>query len=330
MLITCKTPLRISFFGGGTDYPEYISQNRGAVVGMAINKYIYISMLQLNDFLEYKYRISYSKHERVNSISDIEHPVVRAILHEYGIEVPLDISVLSDLPARSGLGSSSSFTVGFLHLVSRLNKHNFTKYDLAEKAIFVERELLNENVGLQDQFHAAFGGINKFEFYSNRTRISPVRISGESLNSLTESLCLVFTGIVRSASDTLDEQIDKTKKGLINRSLEHLLTLTDQAIDLLESNSSDKMLADLGGMLDESWQTKRNLSNRVSNQFIDDLYTTARYNGALGGKLCGAGGGGFFLLVIPKHVQNKVADALAPMKLVPVGIDTNGSSIIFG
>jgi len=330
MLLTCRTPLRISFFGGGTDYPEYIEQNRGAVLGMAIDRYIYISALKLGTFLDYKYRVSYSKHERVNSIEEIEHPVVRAVLSHYGIDQPLDISVLSDLPARSGLGSSSSFTVGFLNLVAKILDLRFTKYDLAEKAIFVERTLLKENVGLQDQYHASFGGINRFDFRTNRTQISPVRISGGSLEILSQSLYLVFTGIARFASATLDEQIENTKTKAINSKLEHLLKLTDQAVDVLESENPLKMLIDLGAMLHEGWETKRSLSQKVSNPTIDELYATARKNGALGGKLCGAGGGGFFLLLVPPHARKQVTEALSPLKMIPLRIDTGGSTIIYG
>ncbi len=329
MLLTCRTPLRISFFGGGTDYPEYIEQDRGAVVGMAIDKYIYVSALRLANFLEYKYRLSYSRHERVQAIEEIEHPVVRAVLQHYEIEKPLDITVLSDLPARSGLGSSSSFTVGFLNLIAQILDLRYTKYELAQKAIFVERELLRENVGLQDQFHASFGGINRFDFLPGRTRISPVGITGANLELLSQSLFLVFTGIARFASQTLDAQIENTKQKTITRELSHLLKLTDQAVEVLESGRIDGILGDLGAMLHEGWETKRRLSDRVSNATIDELYATARASGALGGKLCGAGGGGFFLLLVPPEAQATVAAALQPLKLIPIRIDTGGSTVIY-
>lgn len=329
MLLTCRTPLRISFFGGGTDYPEYIEQNRGAVVGMAIDKYIYVSALRLAAFLEYKYRLSYSKHERVSSVEAIEHPVVRAVLSHYGIDQPLDITVLSDLPARSGLGSSSSFTVGFLNLIAKLLDLRYTKYELAQKAIFVERDLLRENVGLQDQYHASFGGINRFDFRPGRTQISPVRITGATLELLSQSLFLVFTGIARFASRTLDEQIENTRGKKIERELSHLLKLTDQAVDVLEAEHLTSMLRDLGAMLHEGWETKRRLSQKVSNPAIDDLYETARRAGALGGKLCGAGGGGFFLLLVPPGARDSVAAALQPLKLISLRIDTGGSTVIY-
>lgn len=329
MLLTCRTPLRVSFFGGGTDYPEYIAQNRGAVLGMAIDKYVYISALKIGPFLDYKYRLSYSKHERVNQISEIEHPVVRAILSNYEYDQPLDISVLSDLPARSGLGSSSSFTVGFLNLISKILEIRQTKHDLAKKAISVERDMLLENVGLQDQHHAAFGGINRFDFYPKRTQISPVQISGNVLEELSESLFIVFTGIARYASETLDKQIENTKQKLITSELSHLLKLTDQAVDVLESDNSSGILREFGELLHESWETKRKLSKKVSTPAIDDLYTTARRNGALGGKLCGAGGGGFFLLLVPPEARTKVINALLPLRVVPIRVDCSGSTIIY-
>lgn len=329
MLLTSRTPLRISFFGGGTDYPEYIEQNRGAVLGMAINKYIYISTLQLGSFLDYKYRLSYSKHEKVNEISEIEHPVVRAILAHYKISDPLDISVLSDLPARSGLGSSSSFTVGFLNLIERIIGCRPTKYDLAEKAIFFEREMLSENVGLQDQYHAAYGGINRFDFHPNRIQISPIKIGSEKLNLLSSSLYLVYTGTSRFASDILTDQIKNTINKTNSAHLDNLLNLTDIAVDLLEKSNTESLIKDFGSLLHESWETKKALSGKVTTSSIDELYDLALKNGAISGKLCGAGGGGFFLLLAPNHTVAKLNEALNPLKLIPIQIDTDGSTIIY-
>jgi D-glycero-alpha-D-manno-heptose-7-phosphate kinase len=204
MMIVSRTPLRISFFGGGTDYPEYFERARGAVLGMAIDKYIYISALRLASVLDYKYRVSYSKIEMVAAVSEIQHPVVRAVLEHHGLDQPLDVSILADLPARSGLGSSSAFTVGFLNLVGTLRHQMMTKLDLARSAVYIERDVLGENVGVQDQYHAAFGGLNRFDFETGRTRLSPIQMSGACQGALTSSLFLVYTGMTRFASVTLD------------------------------------------------------------------------------------------------------------------------------
>src|SRR5262249_53862038 len=187
-LVTSRTPLRVSFFGGGTDYPEYFQRARGAVVGMAIDRYVYIAALRLSNTLDYRYRVSYSRVETVKAAGDIQRPLVRTALQHFEISEPLDISVMADLPARSGLGSSSSFAVGFINLLSGMRRRQITKLDLARQAVFVERELLRENVGVQDQYHAAFGGLNRFDFEGERTRISPVQMTGDCLAALTSSL----------------------------------------------------------------------------------------------------------------------------------------------
>lgn len=330
MMISSRTPLRVSFFGGGTDYPEYFERHRGAVVGMAIDKYIYISTLKLRDFLQYKYRVSYSKLETVQNIRDIQHPVVRVVLEHYGVDEALDISVLSDLPASSGLGSSSSFTVGLINLVNALKSVCMTKLELGNQAIFVERKLLGETVGVQDQLHAAFGGINRFDFVDGRTRISPVQMTSQGQAALLNSLVLIYTGINRFASETLDEQLQATAEQKLDSDLAHLLTLTNEAVSILESSNSNSMLQDLGALMHEGWETKRRLSSKISNPEIDHLYDLARQHGALGGKLCGAGSGGFLLMVVPPDRHADLAAAIAPIKIVNVGMDTQGSTILHG
>lgn len=329
-MIISRTPLRISFFGGGTDYPEYFRRNRGAVIGMTINKYIYISALKLVDFVEYKYRVSYSKLERVGSIDEIEHPVVRNVLRHFGVADALDISVHSDLPARSGLGSSSAFTVGLINLVGALLSRPMTKLDLARQAILVERDLLKENVGVQDQLHAAFGGINRFDLAATRIRISPVQMRADCIDHLTRSLALVHSGVSRFASETLSEQIENTKNERLDDELAALLSLTDKAVDVLEQDDPDAVVKDLGAMMQEGWLIKRRLSSKVSLPEIDGLYERAMTCGALGGKLCGAGGGGFMLFVVPAERMRAFITAMAPMKVFAVGIDTVGSMILHG
>lgn len=330
MLITSRTPLRVSFFGGGTDYPAYFERRRGAVIGMAIDRYIYISTLKMSDIIDYRYRVTYSKLERTCAHSEIEHPVVRAVLGHYGIDDALDISIQSDLPASSGLGSSSAFTVGLVNLVGTLKKKSMTRLDLGRAAIHVEQELLKENVGVQDQLHAAFGGMNRFDFIDGRIQITPIQMLAECQDYLLSSLVLVYTGKTRSASQVVAEQVAATREQKVDKELDHLVALVSQAVDLLEGDDPDAMLKEFGSMMHEGWQTKRNLSKGVSTPEIDALYDGALAAGALGGKLCGAGGGGFLMMVVPPHAREKFNWAMSAHSLIPVGMDRQGSVILTG
>jgi len=328
VLISSKTPLRVSFFGGGTDYPDYFSRRPGAVVGMAINRYVYVSAVRLSDIIDYKYRLTYSRLERVLDASELEHPVVRALLQHECIECPLDISIQADLPASTGLGSSSSFTVGLVNLLNALKGNTVTRLDLGRKAIHVEQVLLQENVGVQDQLHAAFGGLNRFDFVDGRIRITPVQMRTECENYLLSSLVLVYTGKTRFASKVLTEQVKSTKEQKLDHELSHLLTLVSQSVDILEGADPESLLRDFGAMMHEGWQTKRSLSSGISNPEIDGLYDAALAAGALGGKLCGAGGGGFLLMIVPPENRRKFEQALAGHNLIPIGMDRHGSVIL--
>lgn len=330
MLISSRTPLRVSFFGGGTDYPAYYERHPGAVVGMAIDRYIYVSALRMSDIIDYKYRISYSRLERTSCHDDIEHPVVRTVLNYYGVNDALDISIQSELPASSGLGSSSAFTVGLVNLVAALKRRSMTRLDLGRAAIHVEQGLLKENVGVQDQLHAAFGGMNRFDFVDGRIRITPVQMSSACLDHLLASLVLVYTGRTRFASQVVSDQVAATREKRIDRELSHLLALVTQAVDVLEGSDPEAMLRDFGAMMHEGWQTKRQLSAGVSSPEIDALYEEARSAGAIGGKLCGAGGGGFLLMVVPPSERDRFAAKLKNYSLIPVGMDRQGSMILAG
>lgn len=328
MLITSRTPLRVSFFGGGTDYPEYFSRFPGAVVGMAINKYIYISALRLATFIDYKYRLSYSRLENTTRIEDIQHPVIREVLKYYKIDEALDMSVIADLPASSGLGSSSAFTVGLINLVKALKAEQMTRLDLGLAAIHAERELLNDSVGVQDQLHAAFGGLNRFDFVDGRIRISPVQMHSDSQSMLLSSLVLIYTGIQRSASATVKEQIEATRERKVDRELGELLALTTQAVEVLEGSDPERMLATFGAMMHEGWMIKRSLSTKVSTPEINELYDAAIEAGAYGGKLCGAGGGGFLLMVIPPERRAAFNERMQKAFLIPIDMDRQGSAIL--
>jgi D-glycero-alpha-D-manno-heptose-7-phosphate kinase len=329
MLIISRTPLRVSLFGGGTDYPEYYVERRGSVLGLAIDKYIYIAALKLSGIQSYQYRIAYSRVEHVDSVAEIQHNAVKAAFEHYGIACPVDLSVMADMPANSGLGSSSSFSVGLLNLIAHLKGQQVTKLDLALNAIHLERELLKENVGVQDQLHAAFGGINRFDLDGKNYRITPMMMRGECLNQLMQSLVLIHTGVSRHASAVVSEQLQRTRSGAIDRQLDAMLSMVDQACDILTSSRPDSMLRELGAMLNDSWMLKRTLSPMVSTAEIDALYEKAVALGALGGKLCGAGGGGFLLMIVPPRSRDSFILAMAPARVISIGLDTQGSTIIY-
>ena len=329
MLWTTRTPLRVSLFGGGTDYPEYFSRHPGAVVGFAIDRYIHISALSLTAFQDYNYRVAYSKLELVDKIEQIEHPVVRAVLADYEITDRLDISIMSDLPASgSGLGSSSTFTVGMVSLVLSMLARKVTKSDIARKATYVERELLGENVGVQDQLHAAFGGINRFDFEGNKTRITPVQLSGSVLGELSRHMVLVHTGIARRATSTVAAQLEATKAKTIDHELGHLYSLVAECVEILE-RPGGRFLDELGAILSESWKVKRSLSGGVSNGDIDQLFEAIVGAGAYGAKLCGAGGGGFFFALVPPERQAQLRERVAPRAVIPISIDVDGTTLVY-
>ncbi len=329
MLWMTRTPLRVSLFGGGTDYPEYFHRRPGAVIGFAINQYIHIAALRLNPFLGYNYRVAYSRLENCERIDQIQHPVVREVLKYLDIKERLDISVMSDLPASgSGLGSSSAFTVGFLKLAHSIANTPVTKIDLARAAFHVERVLLRENVGVQDQLHTSFGGINKFEFAGDRIQVTPLQVSSRTFTTLRQSIVLVHTGIGRRATDTAGAQLAEIEKKTIDADLGHLHQFVGECVALLESESAN-FLAEIGRMLSESWLVKRRLTGSITNDSIDQIYAVIMASGAYGAKLCGAGGGGFFIALIPPERREQLTTAIAPLSMIPIDIDVDGTCLIY-
>lgn len=326
-LWTSRTPLRVSFFGGGTDYPEYFSRYRGAVLGCAIDQHIYISALRMERFIGYAYRLSYRIIEEVNEHDEIEHPVFREVFKWLKLDKGWNFGVLSSLPARSGLGSSSSFTVGLLNLLSHIQGLNYTRHDLARTAINVERDILRENVGIQDQIHAAYGSLNRYEFHRDEFSIHPIRLHGPTRDAINSSLFLVYTGNQRYASEVVREQIEKTKDSKIDRELSHLYDLTIAGQQAFELSDPEAALTEVGRLLRDAWKTKRGLTKSVSSPTIDEIYDTAMDCGALGGKLCGAGGGGFFLLLVPNHCRERLQERLGDRRLVPIRMDEIGSTV---
>lgn len=324
MIIT-RTPFRISFFGGGTDYPVWYEKNGGAVLSTSIDKYCYISCRYLPPFFEHKSRIVWSKIENVKSKEEIQHPTVKWVLTHLGIEDGLEIHHDADLPARSGLGSSSSFAVGLVQSVNALQGKMLSKRQLALDAMYVEQELLKSNVGSQDQAAAAFGGFNKIEFGGpHRISVQPIVLVKEKRALLQDHLMLFFTGLSRNASEIAAEQINNTP--LKNSELKRMSHMVDEAIDILKSRDS---FEDFGKLLDESWRIKKGLSSRISSPFIDEIYESAKAAGALGGKLLGAGGGGFILFFVKPELQLRVRERLKKLLYVPFCFEDFGSQIIY-
>jgi D-glycero-alpha-D-manno-heptose-7-phosphate kinase len=323
MIIT-RTPFRISFFGGGTDYPVWYKKMGGAVISTSIDKYCYVTTRHLPPFFDHSYRIRYSRREEKNSIAEIEHPSVRECLKYVGFQGGLEMVHTSDLPAMSGLGSSSAFTVGFLHSLYSLTGQNIDKKNLALHAIHVEQKRIKENVGSQDQVAAAVGGFNSITFDSRGIHVSPIAISDSRLHDLESRLLLFFTGFSRIASEIASEQIKNTPKKVTE--LKAMMALAEKAKGVLSSKST---LDDFGMLLDKSWQLKRSLSSKISTPFIDEAYVAAKSAGALGGKLLGAGGGGFMVFYAPPNKHAAIKRRLKHMLHVPFKFENGGTQIIY-
>lgn len=324
MIIT-RTPYRISFFGGGTDHPVWYEQNGGAVLSASINKYCYISCRFLPPFFKHKHRIVYSEQENVRNINEINHPSVRESMRYVGLKEGLEIHHDGDLPAMSGLGSSSSFTVGLLHALYGLSGKIMTKRQLALDAIHVEQNLIKENVGSQDQTIAAFGGFNKIEFGGvSKISVAPITISQERLNEFQDHLLLFFTDFSRRASDIEAKKLKKFKDK--DKELRAMMAMVPEGINILNSNRD---LIDFGKLLNYGWELKRNLAPVVSTNKIDAIYESGLNAGAFGGKLLGAGGGGFMLFFAPPERHKKIKEKLNKFLNVPLRIDNSGSQIIY-
>jgi len=324
-MIISRTPYRISFFGGGTDYPAWYRLYGGSVLATTINKYCYITGRYLPPFFEHRYRIVYSKTEEIVRIDDIIHPSVREVLRYLNMERGVEIHHDGDLPARSGLGSSSAFTVGLLNAMYALKGHMPNKQQLAQESIYIEQERLKETVGSQDQVLAAHGGLNHITFMPNgEITVRPLTLHPSRTSELNSHLMLFFTGIKRTASDIAQSYIEDIKKK--EQQMQAMANMVGEAISIL-SNGQD--IARFGKLLHEAWQTKRSLSSKVSNSYVEEIYGQAMSAGAIGGKLIGAGGGGFMLLFVRPADQSTVRERLKDLVHVPFRFDYSGSQIIF-
>jgi D-glycero-alpha-D-manno-heptose-7-phosphate kinase len=324
-MIISRTPFRISLFGGGTDYPAWFREHGGAVIGMAINKYCYLSVRKLPPFFEHRSRIVYSQVELVQNISEIRHPAVRGVLTDLKVDEGMEIHHHGDLPARSGLGSSSSFTVGLLNALHAFNGRMRTNRELAQEAIRIEQDVLMEKVGCQDQIWAAYGGFNRIEFLPDGSfNVAPIVISPERRTELVGSIMMLFTGFSRYATDFAHEQLKNLGKR--QPQLNEIRAIADRAFDILRDNRTP--LRQLGEMMHDSWRLKRELADNVSNSQIDEIYEAGRAAGAVGGKLLGAGGGGFMVFFVEPEHREKLRERLKKLTHVSVDIESEGSKIV--
>jgi D-glycero-alpha-D-manno-heptose-7-phosphate kinase len=324
MIIT-RTPYRISFFGGGTDYPPWYLQNGGEVISTTINKYCHISCRHLPPFFEHKHRVVYSTIEHVNHWEEIKHPAVRAVLGTLNCTKGLEIHHDGDLPARSGLGSSSSFTVGMLHALSALRGSYVSKDQLARDALHIEQKVIGEAVGSQDQIAAAYGGLNRIEFLrSGNFTVSPVVLKKQRSRDFQRHLMLFFTGFSRIAAEVAKSKIANLNKR--DTELRRMREMVEEATQILQSGN--RPIEEFGDLLHEAWRHKRSLSDKVSTPEVDQIYEAGRNAGAIGGKLLGAGGGGFMVLFVRPEQQPKVKEALKHLVHVPFAFEESGSRVV--
>ena len=324
-MIISKTPYRISFFGGGSDYPTWYTKNGGAVLSTTIDKYIYISCRTLPPFFKHKYRIVWSKIENVKKINHIKHIAVKEMLKKYKIKNGLEIHYDGDLPARSGIGSSSVFTVGLMNLLNSFKGKIISKKKLAEKSIYFEQKVLKQTVGSQDQIAAAYGGFNKIVFNTDgKFNVFPFSIKQKRIRALNKNLLLVYTGFTRTAHNIAKNYVNKLQKSKKSHVLE-ILNFVSEGEKILRRGN----LNDFGKLLHESWLEKKSLSSSITNSSIDEIYNKALKIGALGGKLLGAGAGGFFVFYVPHFKQKKFINYFNKLITIPFKFTSQGSAIIF-
>ncbi len=326
-MIISKTPYRISFFGGGTDYPAWFQNHGGQVLSTAIDKFCYLSCRPLPPFFDHKFRIVYSKVETVQAINEINHPVVKSVLDylefsdQYGLEIHHD----GDLPARSGVGSSSSFTIGLLNALHAMRGEYRSAEQLAKEAIYIEQQALHEHVGSQDQVAASYGGLNKIKFFPDGSfGVTPLIIDPDRITELQDHLMFFFTGLSRYSSEIAGSKINNINNRFSE--LKVMGEMVNEGINLLSSTKTP--IVEFGRLLHEGWQIKRNLSDKITNPEIDDIYQASLSAGAIGGKITGAGGGGFMLLFVPPEKQKDVREKLSHLIHVPFRFEPAGSRIV--
>lgn len=322
MVIT-QTPFRMSFFGGGTDFSNFFEKYGGSVISTTFDKYCFVTVSHLPRFFDYKNQITYSRIERTSTVDEIEHPAVREAMKYLDMH-ELRMVYEADLPARSGLGTSSSFAVGMLNAFYALKGKYADKMQLAKDAIYVERVLCNESGGVQDQIAASFGGLNRIDFNSEGYIVNPIIMSKEKKRELNDNLMLFFTGFSRFSSDIAESQVKATKNK--TQELLEMLKLVDEAEKVLTTNAD---INEFGRLLDYTWKLKRGITTEISNDSIDSLYAKAIQAGATGGKLLGAGGGGFLLFYVEKDKQSAVHEAMKDLLYVPFEFENGGTRVLY-
>jgi D-glycero-alpha-D-manno-heptose-7-phosphate kinase len=328
-MIIVRSPLRVSFFGGGTDHPSWFNRPEpGAVLSTTINKYIYVQLRRLPAVFDFNYRIAWGMLEEVKTINEIQHPVVREMLRHYAganQETGYEIVYNADLPSKTGLGSSSAFTVSLLHAFFGNRERLCSKVQLAREAIFVEQQLLKETVGCQDQIAAAYGGFNRIDFSPDGNhRVTPLRVGVARQAELESSLMMFFTGFTRSAEDIERRKVAKFKDR--TGELRRMYEMVNEGERIVLDPS--RPIADLGDLLHQAWMAKRSLDESVSNAMIDERYEAALKAGALGGKLLGAGGGGFLLMFVPPDRRPAVMAAMKGLSHVPLRMERDGTTVV--
>ena len=328
MIIT-RTPLRISFFGGGTDFPDYFNEHGGTVLSTTIDKYQYITCRKLMPYWKYKHQFHYgSAYEEVNELDEIRHPSIRETMRFFNLNYGLDMHYSTDIPARSGMGSSSAFTVGLVNALYGMEGKMTNKRKLAVDAIHIERDMIGEIVGVQDQIAAAFGGLNHITFKKSEEGggffVHPVTISRERKRELEKHLVLIFSGFQRFAVDIEKEKVSNFGKK--QDSLKQMSNMVDEALEILTSNAD---ILEFGRLLNKAWELKKSLSGKVSTNELDKMYEIGLNNGAVGGKLLGAGGGGFMLFFCEPSKQENLRNSLKNYLNISFNFEDNGSQVIY-
>ena len=323
-----KTPYRLSLFGGGADYPAWFQSRETKIISAAMGNHSYVSVKSMPPFFEYKHRITYNKIENINSVEEINHPSVRACLQYLRMDDGISIAYDGDLPARSGIGSSSSFTVGLLNALYAYNGIKKDAFELANEAINVEQNIIGESVGVQDQIMAAYGGIKVIELSGANIKVRDLKLPDSYVKDLEEHIMLGFSGISRLSEVHAKKQVESIKEGKSVQTLEAMQKLTCEALRIFEHESSSS-IKDIGLLLQEQWNYKRTLADSVANSDINSIYNAAIEAGAYGGKLMGAGGGGFFMFLAPPDTHQKIKDRLKQINIwIPFKFDFEGSKII--
>ncbi len=322
-MIISKTPVRMSFFGGGTDFPDFFREYGGAVISTTFDKYCHVNVKEIPDVFDFKTVLSYAKIERVNSVDEIQHPAIRNAMKWLGLE-KIALNYDADLPSKTGLGTSSSFSVGMLNAFYTMLGIEKSKRELADDAIHLERVLCAEEGGIQDQIAAAFGGFNRIDFGAEGYTVTPIGISDERKEMLNGNLIMFFTGLSRFSFEI--QQSTKTAMGGKTAELLEMLGMVDVAERILVDPDAD--LDDFGRLLNETWLLKRSISKKISSDYIDECYAKAMRAGALGGKLLGAGGGGCLLFYVTEENQQSVRNALSDMHEIKFRFENEGTQII--